>query len=128
MTKARTIGLVIIIAIALGPQTGAQGTTVGSRTDRQASTSTGWTKKTSWGDPDLQAIWNDSTATPMQRNPKYGTRATFTDEEYAGILAAAEKVARQRRSEADGQARGLEGGNSIWVEVGKPLRQTSLII
>ena len=46
-------------------------------------------------------------------------------------MAAAEKVARQRRSETDGRersARGLEGGDSIWVEVGKPLRRTSLII
>ena len=55
MTKARTIGLVAIIVIALGAQTGAQSTTAASRTDSRASTSTGWTKKTPWGDPDLSS-------------------------------------------------------------------------
>jgi hypothetical protein len=108
---------------------GATGTASSLSSDKTESP--GWTRKTPWGDPDLQAIWNDSTATPMQRDRKYGTRATFTDEEFAVIMAAAEKVARQRRSETNGAAsstRGLEGGNSIWVEVGKPLRQTSLII
>jgi hypothetical protein len=128
MTRARTIAVATIIGLTLAAQAAAQGTAPASKPGDPTSTSAGWAKKTPWGDPDLQAIWNDSTATPMQRNPKYGTRATFSDEEYAQIVAAAEKVARQRRSETEGQARGLEGGNSIWVEVGNPLNRTSLII
>ena len=33
------------------------------------------------GDPDLQAIWNDATETPLQRNPKYGLRESLSDED-----------------------------------------------
>jgi hypothetical protein len=132
MRMGLTVGLVAIVAMGTSTRIEAQGATAPFQLTGQAgAASSGWSGRTSWGDPDLQAIWNDSTATPMQRNPKYGTKATFTDEEYAALVAAAEKVARQRRSETDGtrrSARGLEGGDSLWVEVGKPLRRTSLII
>src|SRR5262249_55153293 len=45
-----------------------------------------WTQpKTPWGDPDLQGVWpgTDMVGTPLERDKSLGTRATFTDEEFA---------------------------------------------
>ena len=41
--------------------------------------------RTAWGDPDLQGIWPSSEmiGVPLQRDPKLGTRAFLTDEEFA---------------------------------------------
>src|SRR4030095_7000798 len=38
---------------------------------------------TSWGDPDLQGIWNDATSTPLQRPDKYAGKDVLNDEEAA---------------------------------------------
>src|SRR5688500_18358334 len=43
--------------------------------------------RTPWGEPDLQGIWNNSTATPLERPNDLAGKATFTDEE----LVAREK-------------------------------------
>ena len=37
--------------------------------------------RTSWGDPDLQGVWDYRTITPMERRPELGDRAYYTDEE-----------------------------------------------
>ena len=37
--------------------------------------------KTSWGDPDLQGVWNDATSTPLQRPGTVGAKDVLTDEE-----------------------------------------------
>ena len=39
--------------------------------------------RTSWGDPDLQGIWNQVFNTPLERPAKYANREFFTDEERA---------------------------------------------
>ena len=51
-----------------------------------AQTAGSWTPpRTPWGDPDLQGIWPSThmLQTPVQRDPKMGTRAVLNDEEYA---------------------------------------------
>jgi hypothetical protein len=127
MTK-HTVGLAVMAAIWV-TQAGAQSMPpTRTRLDLsaaslgfagQAAQSTesikGWSKRTPWGDPDLQAIWNDATETPLQRDPKFGTRTILTDEEYAEAEKRA--VARQER-----------GAGTVQPEVGKPLRRTSLIV
>jgi hypothetical protein len=46
-----------------------------------AKTAKAWTvKKTPWGDPDLQGVWNDATSTPLQRPARVG-EAVVTDDE-----------------------------------------------
>ena len=39
--------------------------------------------RTSWGDPDLQGVWDYRTITPMERRPELGDRAFYTEEEVA---------------------------------------------
>src|SRR6201993_679288 len=43
------------------------------------ATSHSW--KTSWGDPDLQGVWNDATSTPLERPGGVGSKDILTDEE-----------------------------------------------
>jgi hypothetical protein len=41
--------------------------------------------RTSWGDPDLQGVWDYRTITPLERRPELGDREFFTDEEIAEL-------------------------------------------
>jgi hypothetical protein len=41
--------------------------------------------RTSWGDPDLQGVWDYRTITPMERRPELGDRAFYTDDEVAQL-------------------------------------------
>jgi hypothetical protein len=87
---------------------------------------TAWTlAKTTWGDPDLQGMWpgTDLLGTPLQRDPKLGTRALLNDKEYA------QKEARAKLVGDDAQDLPGNIGSPIWwLEHGKPTRQASLIV
>ena len=45
--------------------------------------------RTTWGDPDLQGIWNFGTLTPMERPESLAGTARLTEEEAAALRAAA---------------------------------------
>jgi len=47
--------------------------------------------RTSWGDPDLQGIWDYRTITPLERRPEMGERKFYTDEEIAQLEGRAAK-------------------------------------
>src|SRR5580704_19145876 len=86
-----------------------------------------WTPlKTSWGDPDLQGMWpgTDLLGTPLQRDPKLGTRALLTDDEYAQRQARAKLVG----DEAKELPVATVGSPIWWLEHGRPTRQASLIV
>ncbi len=48
--------------------------------------------RTPWGDPDLQGIWANNTATPLQRPDALAGKETLTDEELADLKAKAAEV------------------------------------
>ena len=39
--------------------------------------------RTPWGDPDFQGSWENRTPTPLERDPRYGTREFLTEEDAA---------------------------------------------
>ena len=39
--------------------------------------------RTPWGQPDFQGSWENRTPTPLERDPRYGTREFLTEEEAA---------------------------------------------
>ena len=88
--------------------------------------------KTSWGDPDIQGMWpgTDLLGVPLQRDPKLGTRAFLTDQEYAQREARAKQFAASEAQEYDkpGAQVGIIGSPIWWLERGKPTRQASLIV
>jgi hypothetical protein len=47
--------------------------------------------RTSWGDPDLQGVWDYRTITPLERRPELGDRERYTDEEVAQLEGRAAK-------------------------------------
>jgi hypothetical protein len=86
--------------------------------------------RTTWGDPDLQGIWNYGIDVPLERTQEFGRRLMLTDEE----VAKRGEAQLQRRREIDGgrtaPGPGGAGGNynRFWTDVLRPSRQTSLVI
>ena len=64
----------------------------------------GWTPaRIADGRPDLQGIWSNNRATPMERPEQLGTKATLTDEELAELTS---QIATFRNSEQAGDLLG----------------------
>jgi hypothetical protein len=89
--------------------------------------------RTPWGTPDMQGIWNNVTATPLQRPNEFKDKAFLTREE------AAEFAQRAAQREADSESRptaqqtaGQRTGyaSSIWFETTHSLsdNRTSLLV
>ena len=86
--------------------------------------------RTAWGDPDLTGIWpaNDMQGTPLERDPKLGTRNVLTDAEFFARLDQSRRQAEQDAETVIVQRRPGTGPPSHWGERGKPQRQASLIV
>ena len=84
---------------------------------------------TSWGDPDLQGVWDFRTLTPLERPDELAGREVFTAEEAAEFVAAslAEIEGRDDAVPAD-----IVGNyNQFWFDRGTTVvgtRRTSLIV
>jgi hypothetical protein len=87
--------------------------------------------KTPWGEPDLQGIWTDQYAIPLQRPPRYAGKEYFTEQEQAELD---EKRAAAPRQNDNGIARrGTEQDvsgayNSVFTSMKHTGRRTSLIV
>ena len=82
-----------------------------------------WTPpRTSWGDPDLQGVWNNATVVPLERPTELADQATLTQEE----------VAERRQASSDRLFTQREGNtgfyNEFWWEYGQDTNRTSLLI
>jgi hypothetical protein len=89
--------------------------------------------RTPWGHPDLHGIWNNVTATPLQRSDANKDKALLSDEEAADIAQRAaqreaESEARPTAQQTAGQRTGY--ASSIWFETTHSLSQnrTSLLV
>src|SRR3984893_8097958 len=81
---------------------------------------------TRWGDPDLQGVWPSTSMiqTPMERDPKLGTRAVLNDEEVAQKVARGKQFSRLETG-APGGVVPLAAG---CFDYGKSDRQASLVV
>src|SRR5579863_4921612 len=94
---------------------------------KTATVSKAWKQPmTPWGDPDLQGVWPSTSmiGTPVQRDPKLGTRAVLNDEEYA------KRASQPQRQDPTGGLRpeGKFGTAGGWFDNGRPNRQASLVV
>jgi hypothetical protein len=99
-----------------------------TRTSAQA-TAPATALKTPWGGPDLQGIWTDETATPLQRSAKYASQEFFTeaqradlDKERSALLGREKRVARGTELDVAGAY------NGQFVSVKRTGARTSMIV
>ena len=87
--------------------------------------------RTTWGDPDLQGVWNNNTSTPLERPEEFGDKAYLTPEELAAYTER-RQASRENRDSRDGK--GTESDvrrayNAHWFPVpGEAISRTSLIL
>jgi hypothetical protein len=85
--------------------------------------------KTPWGEPDLQGIWTDETATPFQRSARYANQEFFTEEQRAALdNERATLLGRNRRGERGSE---LDVSGAYGAEFGgikRTGKRTSLVV
>ena len=120
----------VLSMIALAPSSAVPATG-----QAQTVTADRWTVPlTSWGDPDLQGAWTNTTTTPLQRPAELAGKELYTDEERAeldeerarnaGRACATELVVLHRPPPPESTG----SYNSFWLEQGSVVDQTSLIV
>ena len=86
-------------------------------------------RRTPWGHPDLQGVWDFGTRTPFERPERFKNKAILTDEEAARLVAEF----RERDTARENQKGSLSGGSyaRVWSDSGVIVskdRRTSLIV
>jgi hypothetical protein len=133
--SARLFSFTIAISVsALAASIAGQAAGTAPKTEKPWSVS-----HTPWGDPDLQGIWDNETATPFERPKELGTKAFWTPEEMVqrqAVELASET--KRRRGEDDATRPDLTKSpisgneyNRTFFDTGKPkrvIKQTSLIV
>jgi hypothetical protein len=130
----KTLMLVTVIAVISAGLLSAQGPAPIVRRDPNYTV-----PRTPWGDPDLQGKWpsTDMVGTPMQRDPKFGTRSVLTEGEYKQLQERFARQAAQDEADFDLEHAAATAGGDVggpvsppphWLERGKPQYQASLIV
>jgi len=123
MVTRRTTVLLIAAALAALAQKGPE-----KKNPQVAASANRWTSpRTSWGDPDLQGIWNNSTITALERPPELSGKQVLADDQ----VAALEEKAAQNRVDRAPRAGDPGTYNQFWFDRGTkvvPTRRTSLIV
>jgi hypothetical protein len=85
--------------------------------------------RTPWGEPDLQGIWTDETATPLQRPAQFANQEFFTEAQRAQLdQQRTTLLDRDKRSDR-GTERDVSGAyNSVFLSVKRVGARTSLIV
>jgi len=93
------------------------------------ATSSGATLTTSWGEPNLQGIWNDPYQTPLQRPAKFAGRETLTEEEVKALDEQRASILGRDLRQPTGSERDVAGAyNAVFESVRPTGRRTSLVV
>jgi hypothetical protein len=90
MNRRALMSLAILTAVAAAFVPAAAQTPTGAAKPRPAAAAKA--SKTPWGHPDLQGVWANNVATPLERPKELEGRATLTDEEVANLKAVAGRL------------------------------------
>jgi hypothetical protein len=98
--------------------------------DAQTAGAAGGAPRTSWGDPDLQGVWDYWTFTPLERPKEYAGKPMLSDAEHAALLQrlSGQAAALDSRRPSAGDPGGYS--QEAWTDRarGTALKQTSLIV
>ena len=84
---------------------------------------------TAWGEPDLQGIWTDVYATPLQRPERFADQEVFTDAERAALDEQRTVHPRRDARELVGTDRDVAGAyNAVFQSIRPTGPRTSLIV
>ncbi len=127
--RSRNVAALLTLIVFVVPPI----TAIGQSRPSQARTTRWEPPRTPWGHPDLQGIWSNVTATPLQRSNELKDKALLTDAEAAEFARRAaqrelESEARPTAQQTPGQRTGY--ASSIWFETTHSLSQnrTSLLV
>lgn len=128
--------ILLVSTLALAATTLLKSQTSGSlalpaqRAQNKANQTAGkWTPpRMPWGDPDLEGVWPSTNmiGTPLERDPKLGTRAILSDAEFAE--RAKQEAGFKERFESSPTKPGHVPLGAGWADYGEPNRQASLVV
>ncbi len=121
-------GLVVALLGASLLGTATVSAQTGSRGELAAADSDFTAPRMSWGDPDLQGVWDYRSITPLQRREEFGDREYYSDEEIAELEA---RAARRLDEAPDPDAPSNLVHAQYMVDPGRYVdesRRTSLIV
>ena len=105
---------------------GIVGGTLAASANAQTATSSSWrAPRTPWGDPDLEGMWTNATATPLERPKELEGKRVLTDEE---LVERDRKVAQENSTDNAPRAGDPGSHNEFWRERGKLGKRTSLLV
>ena len=85
--------------------------------------------RTSWGDPDLQGIWNDPYQIPLQRPEQFADIEVFTDEQRTALDEQRGAMLRRDERAPIGTERDVRGAyNAVFESIRPTGDRTSLIV
>ncbi len=90
-TRVMALSVVVVTAAGFASSATLAQTAAGAAAAAEAYV----VPRTSWGDPDLQGVWDHRTITPLERRPELGDRAFYTDEEIAQLEGRAARRMEQ---------------------------------
>ena len=128
--NARVICRMAVSAIALVVSVQLPAQTRGAS---QVNRDTGWSERTSWGDPELQGEWTTEGeyGVPFARPVQYGTRQFLTDTEHAKRLEDVRIRDERDLARVDVLSGKVDAPNAPiphWREYNTTSRRTSLVI
>jgi hypothetical protein len=83
--SARVVGIAVVLVAAAGFGPAAIRAQAPARAAAPVEDPSFTLPRTSWGDPDLQGVWDYRTITPLERRAEIGDREFYTDEEIAQL-------------------------------------------
>jgi hypothetical protein len=85
--------------------------------------------KTPWGEPDLQGIWTDETATPLQRPARFANQEFFTDEQRAELdQMRSGALGRDKRGDRGSELDVAGAYNAEFNSVKRTGKRTSMVV
>ena len=125
------IGLLNVAAApGAGPASigGAEAAAAASASE-SAAQAAGGGLRTSWGDPDLEGIWNDPYQIPLQRPEQFADIEVFSDEQRAALDEQRGAMLRRDERAPIGTERDVRGAyNAVFESIRPTGDRTSLIV
>ncbi len=108
--------ILAVAVVSLSPVLGQAPKKASTATAVKKASAPAAVRKTPWGDPDLQGVWNDATSTPLQRPGTVGAKDVLTDEEAEEFQQQLEHDLTRDRRDGGADADVNRAYNEHWMD------------